>query len=92
MQRSEFSLVNATTSAAVAISPPETLIFTVPAAAQMRYNYPGIDYEGRKFLLNFEGYGELHNLPGRVLDTCTGTEVGKYVREWKECYLSLIHI
>ena len=86
MQRSEFSLVNATTSAAVAISPPETLIFTVPAAAQMRYNYPGIDYEGRKFLLNFEGYGELHNLPGRVLDTCTGTEVGKYVREWKECY------
>ena len=87
MQRSEFSLVDATTAQAITISPPETLIFTVPAAGpEMRYNYTGLDYEGRKFLLNFEGYGELHNLPGRVLDTCTGTEVGKYVREWKECY------
>jgi hypothetical protein len=85
MQRPEYSLSNATTGAEISISPPETLTFTVPASG-MRYNFSGIDYSGQKFLLKFEGFGELHNIPGRVVNTCTGVEVGKYVSNWDQCY------
>jgi len=85
MQRPEYSLSNATTGAEISISPPQTLTFTVPDSG-VRYNFSGIDYSGQKFLLKFEGYGELHNIPGRVINTCTGVEVGKYVNNWNQCY------
>ena len=85
MQRPEYSLSNATTGAEISISPPETLTLTVPDTG-VRYNFSGIDYSGQKFLLKFEGYGELHNIPGRVVNTCTGVEVGKYVSNWDQCY------
>ena len=85
MQRPEYSLSNATTGAEISISPPETLTFTVPDSG-VRYNFSGINYSGQKFLLKFEGFGELHNIPGRVVNTCTGVEVGKYVSNWNQCY------
>ena len=42
------------------------------------YNFApaNTDLEGKKFKLKFEGYGELHNLPGRVVNTCTGDVLG----------------
>ena len=86
MQRPEYSLSNATTGAEISISPPETLTFTVPAT-NVRYNFSGLDYSGQKFLLKFEGFGELRNIPGRVINTCTGVEVGKYYNgDWNQCY------
>ena len=85
MQRPEYSLSNATTGVEISISPPETLTYTVQDTG-VRYNFSGIDYSGQKFLLKFEGYGELHNIPGRVVNTCTGVEVGKYVSNWDQCY------
>ena len=45
-----------------------------------------MDLEGQKFKLKFEGYGELHNLPGRVVNTCTGDVLGRYVNGWNQCY------
>lgn len=84
VQRAEYDLFNGSTK--VAISPPETLTFTVPAASSMRYNESGLDYVGKKFQLKFNGYGELHNIPGKVINACTGAVVGKYVNSWDECY------
>ena len=85
MQRPEYTLSYAT-GAEISISPPQTLTLTVPDSG-VRYNFSGIDYSGQKFYLKFEGFGELHNIPGRVVNTCTGVEVGKYVNNWIQgCY------
>ena len=50
------------------------------------YNFSNTDLTGQKFKLEFEGYGELHRIPGRVVDTCSGEVFGRYVDEWKDCY------
>ena len=69
----------------VNVSAPQTVVFTVPSSG-VTYNF-GADLAGKKFKLKFEGFGELHNLPGRVVNTCTGAVLGRYVNGgWNECY------
>ena len=71
------------------ISPPETFEYTVPAG--LTYNFENTDMTGQKIKLKFEGFGELHNFPGRVVNTCTDTVLGKYYRgTWNNC-LRYIH-
>ena len=76
----DYRLYNATDAAFVNVSAPETLVLTVDAN-NVVYNFPN-NMAGRKFKLKFEGFGELHNLPGRVVNTCTGDVVGRYVNNW----------
>ena len=66
-------------------SAPETLVLTVDAN-NVVYNFPNTNLAGRKFKLKFEGFGELHNFPGRVVNTCTGVVEGRYVTNWDPCY------
>ena len=69
----------------VNVSAPQTVVFTVPSSG-VTYNF-GANLAGKKFKLKFEGFGELHNLPGRVVNTCTGAVLGRYVNGgWNECY------
>ena len=69
----------------VNVSAPQTVVFTVPSTG-VTYNF-GANLAGKKFKLKFEGFGELHNLPGRVVNTCTGAVLGRYVNGgWNECY------
>ena len=69
----------------VNVSAPETVVFTVPTSG-VTYNF-GANLAGKKFKLKFEGFGELHNLPGRVVNTCTGEVKGRYINDgWNECY------
>ena len=69
----------------VNVSAPQTVVFTVPSTG-VTYNF-GANLAGKKFKLTFEGFGELHNLPGRVVNTCTGAVLGRYVNGgWNECY------
>ena len=69
----------------VNVSAPQTVVFTVPSSG-VTYNF-GANLAGKKFKLKFEGFGELHNLPGRVVNTCTGTVLGRYVNGgWNDCY------
>jgi hypothetical protein len=69
----------------VNVSAPQTVVFTVPSSG-VTYNF-GASLAGKKFKLKFEGFGELHNLPGRVVNTCTGVVLGRYVNGgWNECY------
>ncbi len=68
----------------VAISAPKSYEYTVPA--NIDYNFPNTDLEGNTYTFKFEGFGELHNLPGRVYDTCNGVEKGRYVDNWVPCY------
>ena len=72
----------------VSISKPKNYEYVVPAkqGSGITYNFPGTDLVGKKFTLKFEGFGNLHNFPGKVFDTCTGDVVGRYVDSWDECY------
>ena len=67
------------------VSAPETLLFTVPSE-NVDYNFENTNLAGQKFKLKFEGFGELHRIPGRVVDTCTGEIKGRYVNGWNQCY------
>ena len=84
-QMPDYRLYSNTDSAFVDVSAPQKVLFTVPAASEITYNFDD-DLEGQKFKLKFEGYGELHNLPGRVVNTCTGAILGRYVSGWNPCY------
>ena len=85
-QMPDYRLYSNTDSAFVNVSPPEKVLFTVPAASEITYNFTNTDLEGQKFKLKFEGFGELHNIPGRVVNTCTGDVLGRYVNGWNPCY------
>ena len=84
-QMPDYRLYNETTSAYVNVSAPETLVLAVDAN-NVSYNFPNTNLAGKKYKLKFEGFGELHNLPGRVVNTCTDTVVGRYVPNWNPCY------
>ena len=71
-QMPDYRLYNDTTSQFVNVSAPETVVLTVDAN-NVVYNFPNTNLAGKKYKLKFEGFGELHNFPGRVVNTCTGT-------------------
>ena len=84
----DYRLYNETDATYVNVSAPETLVLNVDAN-NVTYNFSGTDFKnlaGKKYKLKFEGFGELHNLPGRVVNTCNDTIVGRYVRDWNPCY------
>ena len=87
--RADYQVYNQTDSVNVNISPPETFKFVVPASG-VKYNFTGLDYAGQTFLLRFEGFGRLENIPGRVYNKCTGATLGKYVTSWNNC-LRYVH-
>ena len=76
----------------ISISEPVTLEYTVPANTV--YNFSNLELtgdatknlEGRKFKMKFEGFGNLYNIPGRVVNVCNETIVGKYTDNWLPCY------
>ena len=83
----DYRLYNETDAAFVNVSAPETLVLTVNANNVVsNFSNTNTYLVGRKFKLKFEGFGELHNLPGRVVNTCTGDVVGRYVNSWNQCY------
>ena len=89
-QRPDYRLFNTTANAYATISAPETVEYTVPAAGSAlapTYNFPNTDLAGQKFKLKFEGFGAIHNFPGRVVDMSDGTDKGRYVNDgWKQSY------
>ena len=88
-QRPDYRLFNTTDNAYAVISAPETVEYTVPALGTdlaPTYNFPNTDLAGQKFKLKFEGFGDIHNIPGRVVDMADGTIKGRYVNDWKQSY------
>ena len=73
-------LVDQATSQYVTFAEPMTLYYTVWDEA--RY---GAD-RGKKIRLKYEGFGELHGIPGHVIDTRDGSVVGQYVNSWENYY------
>ena len=84
-QMPDYRLYNETDSLYVNVSAPETLVLNVDAN-NVVYNFPDTNLAGKKYKLKFEGFGELHNFPGRVVNTCTGAVLGRYVPAWNPCY------
>ncbi len=70
-------LVDQATSQYVSFAEPKTLYYTVWDEAKY-----GTD-RGKKIALKFEGFGELHGIPGHVIDTRDGSVVGQYVNQWQ---------
>ena len=89
-QRPDYRLFNTTANAYATISAPETVEYTVPAAGSAlapTYNFSNTDLAGQKFKLKYEGFGAIHNFPGRVVDMSDGTDKGRYVNDgWKQSY------
>ena len=81
----EYKIYNATQGQIATISAPKSYEYTVPNSG-ITYNFANTNLAGKKYTLKFEGYGNLHNFPGRVLNTCTGVTVGRYVDSWNQCY------
>ena len=84
-KRSEYRVYNLTDSEITSISAPKSYEYEVPASG-ITYNFSGTNLAGKKYTLQFEGFGELHNFPGQVFNTCTGLVVGRYVDSWNQCY------
>ena len=82
----EYKIYNATQGQIATISAPKSYEYTVPNSG-ITYNFANYQaLAGKKYTLKFEGYGSLHNFPGKVLNTCTGVTVGRYVDSWNQCY------
>jgi len=69
-------LVDQATNQYVTFAEPKTLYYTVWDEAKY-----GTD-RGKKITLRYEGFGELHGIPGQVIDTRDGSIVGQYVSNW----------
>ena len=66
------------------ISAPENVFLTVDN--NVDYNFDGApNLNGRTFKLKFEGFGELHNFPGKVVDICQNVVIGRYTDSWDPC-------
>ena len=85
-QTPNYVLVDNSTNQPVTITPPETVVFTVPTSQYIDYNFDNTDMAGKKIKLKFEGFGALHRIPGRVVDVCNDLVKGRYVDEWNRCY------
>ncbi len=68
------------TSAYVVFTPPTRLYYDV--WDETKY---GSD-AGKTISLDYQGFGELHGIPGEVIDTRTGESKGQYTEEWQEYY------
>ena len=81
----EYKIYNATKTQIATISAPKNYEYTVPTSGII-YNFDNTNLAGKKYTLKFEGFGELHNFPGKVFNTCEGKIVGRYVDSWNQCY------
>ena len=68
------------TSAYVAFTPPTRLYYDV--WDETKY---GTD-AGKTISLDYQGFGELHGIPGEVIDTRTGESKGQFIEEWSQYY------
>ena len=74
-------VVDQATSQDVVFTAPTVLYYTVPDEAKY-----GED-RGKKIRLDYNGFGELHGIPGEVVNTLTGESLGNYFSgEWKQHY------
>jgi hypothetical protein len=84
-KRPDYRVYNVTDAQITSISAPKSYEYEVPASG-ITYNFANTNLAGKKYTLKFEGFGELHNFPGKVFNTCTGAVVGRYVDSWNQCY------
>ena len=84
-KRPEYRIYNVSKAQIATISAPKSYEYTVPANG-VTYNFANINRAGKKYTFKLEGFGNLQDFPGKVLNTCTGVTIGRYVDSWNECY------
>ena len=93
VQRPRYKVYNETRSQFANIMAPETFEVEINDT-KATYNFTGTDktdYTGRKVKLKFEGFGALHNFPGKVYNHCENTILGRYHNGgWNDC-LRYVH-
>jgi len=68
----------------VAMDRPKQFEITVPAGIT---DPVGNSLAGKKYRLHYEGFGELHGIPGSIINQCTGENLGDvFIMEWNSCY------
>lgn len=84
-KRPEYRIYNVSKAQIATISAPKSYEYTVPSNG-VTYNFANTNRAGKKYTFKLEGFGNLQDFPGKVLNTCTGVTVGRYVDSWNECY------
>ncbi|MFL2554002.1 MAG: hypothetical protein ACJ0S4_04840 [Candidatus Rariloculaceae bacterium] len=68
----------------VTMDRPKQFEITVPPGIT---DPAGKSLAGKKYRLKYEGFGELHGIPGTMINQCTGENLGDvFVEEWTSCY------
>ena len=65
----------------VPFSSPKTLVLEIPETGTVAANYPASE-RGKKYRLHFQGFGQLHGIPGDVWNVDTGIKQGSFVNAW----------
>ena len=83
-----YDLIDTSTNAVVEFSSRRTLILEIPEANTASTNYPTSEL-GKKYRLDFNGFGELHGIPYDVWDLSDGTNKGPHVSSWENTYRTI---
>jgi len=83
-----YDLIDTSTNAVVEFSSRRTLILEIPEANTASTNYPTSEL-GKKYRLDFNGFGHLHGIPYDVWDLSDGTNKGPHVSSWENTYRTI---
>lgn len=83
--RPRYELVEVGQSSPVVFSSPKTMILDIPSSGTAASSYPEGE-RGKRYRLHFNGFDQLHGIPGEVWNISTGQPVGQFVSSWNASY------
>ena len=83
--RPRYELVEVGQTLPVSFSSSKTMILDIPSSGTEASNYPEGE-RGKKYRLHFNGFDQLHGIPGDIWDISNGTNLGQFVSAWGPNY------
>ena len=83
--RPRYELVEVGQSSPVTFSSSKTMILDIPTTGTAASNYPETE-RGKRYRLHFNGFDQLHGIPGDVWNIVSGTKLGQFVSSWEPNY------
>jgi len=83
--RPRYELVEVGQTSPVSFSSSKTMILDIPSSGTAANNYPEGE-RGKRYRLHFNGFDQLHGIPGDVWDISNGTNLGQFVSNWGTNY------
>ena len=83
--RPRYELVEVGQTLPVSFSSSKTMILDIPSSGTEASNYPEGE-RGKKYRLHFNGFDQLHGIPGDIWDISNGTNLGQFISAWGPNY------